>query len=370
MHIILDNKERQLTEAICQFWPKFQEDIQCVDSIAEIEQASSVVLVICHADMYRPELEELTSEIHIYYKDKLDEQLKFGNVTSVIENVNTKNFQQLFLNRYKIYSARELQQNQDLDDVNDLNLKLDHVLKSFESELIRIKKIYKRLVPVRKSLHKGMRLKSKYITGESSGGEFFDVIEKNKQILLVAHSCNSYLASSCFITMFSILQSGEQIADTAIELFLESVNAEMKAIESSLSKTAQSDIFLLRLDTVSLEYKIWNFGGFEVFDGVEKFVDSNNEVASKEGMSKVVTIGRLNRDARYLIASPGLFKNWDHYQINPKFNQFLKSNIKLESEDFFDEVAINLKSKSNDDFVKHDTSMLIFEVDKNAIIKV
>jgi hypothetical protein len=251
-----------------------------------------------------------------------------------------------------------------------LNQKLTHSLDTFEVELMRVKKIYKQMVPVRKLLYKGVRLKSKYLTGESSGGEFFDVIEKGRQILLVMHSCNSYLASSSFISMFSVFKDLNTIELPSIKNFVVSIENELEVIRASIGKKIQSEVLILKLDLSSLDYELWNFGGYRIFNGDTLEVDHMDANISADLLDKVRSKGKFQRDSRFMIFSPGLKNNFRTNEDNINEGHILKDMHDRESEDILDEFAIRLKANTESDFVKFDTSMIIFEVDKNAIFQI
>jgi len=373
MLVLIDNDKRQLIEAIRTFWTEFPDQnvkifTTPLDKNFSVNSEDIVFLnssVLSEMDL---NLLETVNDVHVYYKETIPNVLPVK--TTVLEHYLSQNFAKLFINRYRKYIADlEIKKGQ-TKKLLELNQKLSHSLDSFEVELVRVKKMYKQMVPVRKSLFKGVRLKSKYLTGESSGGEFFDVIEKGRQILLVMHSCNSYLASSSFITMFTHFKEMNSIEPNAIRHFVGAIEKELEVIHLSIGKKIQSEVLLFKLDLSSLEYEIWNFGEHRAFQDDHLEVDHVDIAVCADQMHNVYRNGRLHRDSRFFIFSPGLKKNIRNNQLKLKETEIIASMRERDSEDILDEIAIRIKSGMQGEFVKFDTSMIVFEVDKNAIFQI
>jgi hypothetical protein len=373
MLVLIDNEKRQLIEAIRSFWTEFPDQnvkIFTTPLDKNFSVNSEDIVFINAAVLTEMNLAqiEVVNDVHVYYKDIAPAQLPAK--TTVLEHYLSQNFSKLFINRYRKYIGElEIKKSQ-TKKLLELSQKLTHSLDSFEVELVRVKKMYKQMVPVRKSLFKGVRLKSKYLTGESSGGEFFDVIEKGRQVLLVMHSCNSYLASSSFITMFSNFKEMNSVETSAIKQFVGALEKELEVIHSSIGKKIQSEVMLFKLDLSSLEYELWNFGEHRAFQDEKLEIDHFDVPVTLEQMESVHRTGRLQRESRFFIFSPGVKKNIRATQLKLKESEIIANMHERESEDVLDEIAIRIKTGTPNEFVKFDTSMIVFEVDKNAIFQI
>jgi hypothetical protein len=373
MLVLIDNEKRQLIEAIRSFWADFPDQnvkIFTTPLDKNFSVNSEDIVFINAAVLTEMNLApiDVVSDVHVYFQENNLTQLP--SKTTVLESYLSQNFSKLFMNRYRKYIGElEIKKSQ-TKKLLELNQKLIHSLDSFEVELVRVKKMYKQMVPVRKSLFKGVRLKSKYLTGESSGGEFFDVIEKGRQILLVMHSCNSYLASSSFITMFANFKALNSIENTSLKHFVSAIEKEIEVIHASIGKKIQSEVMLFKLDLSTLEYDLWNFGEHRAFQNDKLEIDHFDVSVANEQMDNVHRQGRLERDSRFFIFSPGLKKNIRANQSKLKESEIIASMLERESEEILDEFAIRIKTVSQSEFVKFDTSMIVFEVDKNAIFQI
>jgi hypothetical protein len=170
--------------------------------------------------------------------------------------------------------------------------------------------------------------------------------------------------------MFANFKEMNSVEPNAIRHFVSAIEKELDVIHSSIGKKILSEVLIFKLDLSSLEYELWNFGEHRAFQNDLLEVDHVDVAISVEQMNKVHRTGRLQRESRFFIFSPGLKKNIRAINLKFKESEIISAMRERESEDILDEVAIRIKSGTQNDFIKFDTSMIVFEVDKNAIFQI
>ena len=72
---------------------------------------------------------------------------------------------------------------------------------------MQIKSLHDRLVKVRVDPLKGANLSSKFMAGEKSGGEFFEIIQNDQEIIFLQVGSDSYLVSSIILSEIQHLKT-------------------------------------------------------------------------------------------------------------------------------------------------------------------
>lgn len=270
-----------------------------------------------------------------------------------IENIETHLLGSIVDNRKKRDESDYLKK-----QVISISSRLENTLDRFEVELIKIKKIYKTMVPFRQSTFKGIEFMSKFFTGESSGGEFFDIIDSTNYLILGASNASSYLLSSSYLTHFHSLKAINNIEQKDIDNFLKNLKEEYETIANSSKKEITFEHLLMVVDLKSFSVRYFNTGNFSLYSTdsmiISPAMDNSGEAS-------------LERGKRYTLVSPGFIKNWEYYGNQELIFDVIKSNSNKESSDIIDELAFRLKSKSNSSFLKFDASVISIEVGENVI---
>src|SRR5690606_26480195 len=92
-----------------------------------------------------------------------------------------------------------------MEEVRQLTIKLNSLVSQNLGELHRLKRLHERLVPLRGEKLKGVSIHSKFAAGESAGGEFFDTVARERELLILMASSRSYIASSAILGHFEDL---------------------------------------------------------------------------------------------------------------------------------------------------------------------
>lgn len=238
--------------------------------------------------------------------------------------------------------------NEDLDEVGE---SLERVMSAAINELQRVKEIHEKLVPIREETFKGLKITSKFGAGESSGGEFFDVISNDNEVLLLLARSRSYLVSSIIMKQFDELRDSDNFTDGKIDNFIKGLNLE---IENSKVKEEKRklDVLFLRVDLKKMKARVWKSGNSQLI--------LNSKSISEDELS-------LERGEKLMVLSSGLLDNPPGRVIVEKH---ANQNVHKTGRELLDEVFYTLKKEKTSMFFSHDATMIVFEVNKNAIIQI
>jgi hypothetical protein len=304
-------------------------------------------------------------EVYILFSENVEPSLE-KDFVDLVKPSGIYYWQKTYLPELLSQKAHEIRKTHDeikslqtqmIEFSGSLNITLD----SFEGELKKIKRIYNKVVPFRSSNFKGVDFRSKFYSGESTGGEFFDVHECENKLILGASSCNSYLISTSYMTLFTDLKQSSKFSEELIDQFLKDTQAEFNSLEEASGRDLNFDQFLLVLDLSSLDYTVHNFGNFS-FIGKDHFV-----VPPGQSSKEKVFQGQLKRGEKFILSSPGLANNWQYYREETLVHEFVQENFNLAPSELIDEVSIVLKKHEESDFLKYDSSIICIEVGQNVI---
>ena len=252
--------------------------------------------------------------------------------------------------------------------MHDMGKKLDELVSNSLTELHRVKKLHEHIVPLRSSKFKGVELFSKYFAGQSSGGDFFDVIESGGSVLLLLASTPSYVFSSVVLTNFIQLKERYRGVEQLDE-FLDSCVAEMRSLSGN-SIINDFEVLLANIDTSTLQIKGRIFGKIDVISEKARQVESNQFPVDKPFYEKAKFSFELERGERVLILSPGIHKNCDGIINGEEYIRFVQNNMGEQPKNLFNEIFFQLKKDVEGDFLKHDATVILLEVDTNVIHKI
>jgi hypothetical protein len=368
--VVLDNEHSSIKSLVLTFWPDFFEHcLYLSQADSKLLAATSPRLLICEKSCFPEALTQYCDEVHVYSKDGPLELLNNVKIT-VNESLNSENFKILFVNRFNVANQQFTERSQLLEKIMQLNINLAKMVSSLDIQLESIKSMHKKMVPLRSASYKGINLKSKYLAGENTGGEFFDLIEKNKKLYFVCYSCNSYLASSNFIAHFEKLKNIDVITQSTIKHFIAELEEENNDLALKIKRDVQAELLLLEIDQVSFYFSAWQFGHFKFFQAEANLAHLSTLPVSVKKVDDAFFTGRLLPNTKYCIFSPGFTKNWNSYPIESTFSQFFKETSQLSTQEFLNQSVIYLKQFESEDFLKFDLSLIVFEVDKNVLYQI
>lgn len=239
----------------------------------------------------------------------------------------------------------------DSEDLNEVGQNLERVMAAAINELQRVKEIHEKLVPIREESFKGLTAASKFGAGESSGGEFFDVITTDNEVLLLLARSRSYLVSSIIMKQFDGLRGSSAFGDNKIDDFINGLNVE---IENSKVKEEKRklDVLFIRMDLKKMKGRVWKSGNTELI--------LNSKSVETDEFS-------IERGEKLIVLSSGLLDNSPGREV---VKNVAVKNVHKSRRELLDEVFYTLKKEKTGMFFNHDATMIVFEVSKNAIIQI
>lgn len=254
-----------------------------------------------------------------------------------------------------------------MTEVRQLSVKLNALVSQNLSELHRIKRLHERLVPMRAEKLKSLTIHSKFAAGESAGGEFFDTVSRDREVLILLASSRSYIASSAILGHFEELRLKSSFSNENLESFITSLSYELKKLE-----TDEVELVLVNIDLNNMEMHGYNYGGATMWRESQELNKPNELEINPIFVEKAQVHLKLNRGDRVLIRSSGLKRNLSGTSLEKAeaWQQFMGSINTKTPQEFMSELFYQLKKSQTSDFLKTDASAILIEVDKNAILQV
>ncbi len=239
---------------------------------------------------------------------------------------------------------------QSASGLQELASNLEKVYEFTKSELVKIKDLHDRFVKVREDKFKGASVISKFMVGEKSGGEFFDVIQNENEVLFIEAGSNSYLLTSMIIAEIESLKENSKKQDIHLqmELFQKAINHHASETHADLTYC----LMLLDLKTLHANFIVKGIGHLFYKDELMSF-------------DKPLKLKLKPKDKLFVI-SEGAVKNWNELsKISMKgfFSDHKDHSVKDLVSDFFFEISRNKKGP----FLNHDALLAITEIEESVI---
>ncbi len=268
-------------------------------------------------------------------------------------------------------SALEVKSEIGRKDLAEVGEDLNDMIQFSLEELQRVKRLHEKVVPMKNDNFKGVQILSKFAAGEGAGGEFFDIVKGDQEVLLLLTNTSSYVASSVILSHFEKLRAYQTFGLDRIKSFVNELSAELKDLE--LLDTKNSDtlqILVAKIDLSKMKIEGFQYGKTELVSSKGHYLSSNEIPLSKEFLDQAAFSFDLERGERLVISSPGVRKNCGGFMDNKKYEDFVKERLPLGPRELLNEVYFQLKKKRESDFLQFDASVIYLEVDKNVIIEV
>jgi hypothetical protein len=256
-------------------------------------------------------------------------------------------------------------------DLEDVGENLNDMIQFSLEELQRVKRLHEKVVPMKNDNFKGVQILSKFAAGEGAGGEFFDIVKGDQEVLLLLTNTSSYVASSIILSHFERLRAYHTFGKDRIEHFIGELSSELKELE--LLDTRNSDslqILIAKIDLSKMKIEGFQYGKTEMVSSKGHYLSSNKIPLSKEFLEKAKFGFDLERGERIVISSPGVRQNCGGFMDSKKYEDFIKERLPLGPRELLNEVYFQLKKSRESDFLQFDASVIYLEVDKNVIIEV
>lgn len=227
---------------------------------------------------------------------------------------------------------------------------LDKVYEFTKSELFKIKDLHDRFVKVRVDQLKGVTLTSKFMAGEKSGGEFFEVIQNDQEIIFIQAGSNSYLLSSMILSEIEILKEKSNATNlqTQLEQFKKVISHHANENNAELTYCMMT----LNLKTLQTSFTLKGMG----------HIFYQGELISFDEPMKL----KLKPRDRLCLISQGSMKNWELLsKLSTK--KFFVENEKMGTKDLINEFFFEVSRNKAGNFLIYDALMAVVEIEENVL---
>ena len=228
---------------------------------------------------------------------------------------------------------------------------LGNIQEFTKSELKRVKDLHDRLVKVRVDNLKGFTITSKFMAGEKSGGEFFEMIQTNQQFYFIQAGSDSYILSSLILNEMAELKNSLESKrdENQIENFEKMIKHHASESGSNLNYC------IIKIDTKTLLAEC-------TFQG-NGYLYFQNELID---FSKPVKL-KLKSSDKLFVISNGALQNL--IELNPKLSvrNFYKENNDMAIRDLINEFFFELSRNKTGSFLNYDALVTAVEVESKAL---
>ncbi len=231
---------------------------------------------------------------------------------------------------------------------------LDKIHEFTKSELMRVKDLHDRLVKVRVDNLKGVTVTSKFMAGEKSGGEFFDMIQTDHNFLFIQAGSNSYILSSLILNEMEVLKLS--LPTTSVKAQSEHFE---KMIKHHASETgAELNYCIINIDTKTLQAEC-QFQGNGYLYYQNDLLDFSQPVKLK-----------MKPSDKFYLLSNGALKNL--VELNPKLSvkNFYKENADKNTRDLINEFFFEVSRNKAGNFLNYDALMTVIEVEQKILYQI
>lgn len=229
-------------------------------------------------------------------------------------------------------------------------------------ELKRVKSLHEKLVNFRSEDFKGVKVTSKFASGEKPGGEFFDVVSGVGGPIFILTSTNSYVSSSILMSQLESLYQQAEFSDEVLTRVMGNIEKEFAALGLDLSSCA---MMVMRLELASMKVSSFSFGGVSFLIDAQEVHQTKPYAPPLSELSPYLWTRQLERGQRLVILSPGFNRNCDS-----KKKEHVLSLVNEGARDFLTKAFFELKKDRESSFLEYDASAIYFEVNPNAILQV
>ncbi len=242
------------------------------------------------------------------------------------------------------YSTKQL-------GLEKLSNDLEKIIEFTQTELGRVKELHDRMVKIRTENLKRSKMLIKFMAGEKSGGEFFDFIDHDQEMIVIEIGSDSYITSSMIISEVEDLKLKSNPKDE-LSKFIKKITEIATEFKSTIN------YMITIYNTRSLEVEYFQRGNSKLF--------INGELRSISGNGSI----KLNRNTKIFFISEGAIKNWNLHHKESELNSFLVSHGNLENKDFINEFFFELYRHKQGMFLTYDALMCALEISNNVIHEV
>lgn len=228
---------------------------------------------------------------------------------------------------------------------------LDKIYEYTKSELIKVKDLHDRLVKVRVDSLKGITVTSKFMAGEKSGGEFFDMIQTGNEFLFLLAGSDNYIVSSLILSEIEVLKLSAPTTSlkNQTDHFLKMI------IKHATDNKANLNYCMVSINLSNLKAEC-QFKG-------EGFLYFQNQLMD---FSQPISM-TIKPSEKFYLLSGGAIKNLSLLNPDLSVENFYKENSDKNTKDLINEFFFEVSRNKAGSFLIHDALMNVIEVDQNKI---
>ena len=228
---------------------------------------------------------------------------------------------------------------------------LEKIHEFTKSELFRVKDLHDRLVKVRVDTLRGVTVTSKFMAGEKSGGEFFDMIQTDHNFLFIQAGSDSYILSSLILNEMEVLKLS--LPTTSVSDQSEHFE---KMIKHHAAETgAELNFCIINVDTKTLQAEC-RFQG-------KGFLYYQNNLIDYAAPVKL----KLKPSEKFYLLSNGALKNLA--ELNPKLSikKFYEEHSDKNTRDLINEFFFEVSRNKTGNFLNYDALMTAIEIEQKTL---
>lgn len=230
---------------------------------------------------------------------------------------------------------------------------LEKIYEYTKSELTRIKDLHDRFVKVRVDKLKGMTLTSKFMSGEKSGGEFFEILQNDHEVVFIQTGSDSYILSSILLGEIETLKDKATTGSlhSHAEQFLKIINHHAQENKCEITYCLMS----INLKNLHASFNVKGQG----------YLFYENEWISFEKPMQL----KLKPKSRVCLISDGAFKNWNLLS-KKHIENFFKSNTETVTKDMVNEFFFEVSRNKAGNFLIYDALLAVVDVEENKLYQI
>ncbi|MFG1500024.1 hypothetical protein ABMA70_07410 [Halobacteriovorax sp. XZX-3] len=240
--------------------------------------------------------------------------------------------------------------------------KMNSVMEGLVGQVESIREMHKNMAPFRSEKIRGVGITSRFCAGTSNGGEFFDFFKVGGDVWIISLHATSYMLIGSFLTMIEGWKAEGSLT-------MDKILGQLEERTEDFSEFGEASILVAKLTLADLTLESINIGAHEILSQNDILISSNEYSFPNSYEVKKQSV-QLEKGKGVLLLSPGYFKNNDHIVNGEEYISFIKKNWSSPVELISELTFQSKKGYNEDDFLPNDQTILMVEVDKNAISKI
>jgi sigma-B regulation protein RsbU (phosphoserine phosphatase) len=257
-----------------------------------------------------------------------------------------------------------------MEEVTSMNASVSGLVDGFRADLEIVEKLHRAKQPRRFGSTKGFRVESRYLTGNRSGGDHFDVIDApdSSQLSLMLSDSSSYGLSSAVLS--ALMHIGMKFSADTTRAADEVVRMLFEDVQQTLKDRDKLSVFygIVNRKDYTLRYThLGSTGIFHSADGKSfQCVQAHGGALAKGAQARGESQLKLQPKDRLALISDGFIEAVGGDQA---LRRILDEFRQKDSRDLLNELVFRVKSQlpGPEDLPEQDCTALLLDVDSRLI---